>query len=98
MPPVNTFGSLQTALFEGMARAAPEVAKAVAPRLVPLLTRLDQTWPFLVVAARAYELASKRRGAPTPESILHAVTIAGRELGQDKLARLWLRQKPFWRE
>ncbi|GMV19483.1 MAG: hypothetical protein AMXMBFR56_77070 [Polyangiaceae bacterium] len=97
MQPVTTaYGSLQSALFEGIAKAAPEVAKGMLPVLVPLLTNLDKTWPYLRVALRAYELASKRGKLPTPESAAHALAYAGRELLSDKTARYWLKLKPIW--
>lgn len=100
MPPVNvpTYGSLQAALFEGVAKAAPEVAKGMLPVLVKLLANLDQTWPYLRVAARAFELVQKRGKLPTPEAAGHAVAVASRELLNDKLARYWLKLKPIWRD
>lgn len=97
MPPVTpSFGSLQSALFAGVAKAAPEVAQGMLPVLVKLLANLDQTWPYLRVAVRAYELASKRGKLPTPESAAHALAYAGRELLHDKIARSWLKLKPIW--
>lgn len=95
--PQPTFASLQSALLEGLARAAPAAAKAALPHLLRLLGNLDRAWPVLVIAGRALELLEARKKLPDPEAIAGAIERAGKEFANTELARYWMRQPPLWK-
>lgn len=94
----TTFGSLQSALLEGLARAAPGAARAALPHLLRLLGNLDRAWPVVVIAGRALELLLARSKLPTPEAIAGAIERAAREFAQTELAKYWMKQPPLWKE
>lgn len=96
MPSV-TYGSLQGALLEGLAKAAPSVAEAALPHLLKLLRNLDVALPAIVIAARAVELLAKRNKLPNGDAIVGAFQRAARETANTELAKLWMRNKPVWK-
>jgi len=98
MPPVNnTYGSLQSALLEGLARATPAVAEQVLPHLLKLLSNLDVAAPAIAIAARGVDLLVKRKSLPNTDAIVGAFSRAAKEVANTTLARDWLKRKPFWR-
>lgn len=99
MPAVGApFAQIQAAVLQGLARAAPPVAAEAARRLVPLLANLDQAWPFVVVAARAFDMARRSGRWPSPEQIARYLAAASSEFASEKLAREWLKLKPIWKD
>jgi hypothetical protein len=99
MPAVGpAFAQLQSAILQGLAQAAPVVATETVKRLVPLLANLDRAWPFVVIAARAFDMARRSGTFPSPERIGRYVTASASEFASEKLAREWLKLKPLWKD
>lgn len=92
-----SFASLQSALIEGLARAAPKVAEAALPHLLKLLRNLDTALPAIAIASRAVDLLAKRGGLPNPDAIVGAFQRAAREVANTELARAWMRNKLVWK-
>ncbi|MBI3204486.1 MAG: hypothetical protein HYZ29_23315 [Myxococcales bacterium] len=99
MPAVGApFAQLQSAILQGLAQAAPAAATEAVKRLVPLLGSLDKSWPFVVIAARAFDMARRSKRFPTPEQIGRYLTASASEFASERLAAEWMRLKPFWKE
>lgn len=100
MPTVGLrrFEQVQAALLQGLAEAAPAVASETVRRLVPVLADLRRAWPFLLIAARAFDMARRQRAFPTPELIPRYLTAAASEFASEKLAAEWLKLKPLWKD
>lgn len=98
MPAVGpAFAQLQSAILQGLAQAAPVVATEATRRLVPLLADLPRAWPFVAIAARAFDMAKKAKRFPTPELMARYLTAAASEFASEKFAAEWMRLKPFWK-
>lgn len=99
MPTVGpAFAQLQSAILQGLARAAPSAAELAVERLVPLLGNLDRAWPFVVIAARAFDMARRSGSFPTPEQIGRYLAASASEFASEKLAAEWLKLKPLWKD
>lgn len=99
MPAVGpAFAQLQSAILQGLARAAPSAAELAVERLVPLLGNLDRAWPFVVIAARAFDMARRSGSFPSPEQIGRYLAASASEFASEKLAAEWLKLKPLWKD
>lgn len=99
MPAVGpAFAQLQSAILQGLARSAPAAAELAVERLVPLLGNLDRAWPFLVIAARAFDMARQAGSFPTPEKIGRYLMASASEFASEKTAAAWLSSKPLWKD
>lgn len=98
MPAVGPgFAQLQSAILQGLAQAAPAVATETVKRLVPLLADLPRAWPFVVIAARAFDMARRSKRFPSPEQMGRYLTASASEFASEKLAAEWMKLKPFWK-
>jgi len=91
------FRAVQSAILQGLAQAAPAVASEAVKRLVPLLAELPRSWPFVVIAARAFDMARRSKRFPTPEQIGRYLTASASEFASEKLAAEWLKMTPVWK-
>lgn len=99
MPAVGPgFAQLQSAILQGLARTMPAVADQAVKHLVPLLADLPRAWPFVVIAARAFDMARRSGRFPTPEQVGRYLAASASEFGSEKLAAEWMKLKPLWKD